>query len=119
MALAAVGHLRRARLRCQRRSREWRAHRARRSSQRAIVRLIVGEAVRISAAGAITGLTLAFILSQSVAGFLFGVAPRDPMTFGLVTLVLAVVATLASVAPLFARCGSIRSWHFVLSRQRR
>ena len=99
MALAAVGIFGVLAYGVQRRSREIGVRIALGARRSAIVRLIVGEAVRISAAGAITGLALAFILSQSVAGFLFGVAPRDPMTFGLVTLVLGVVATLASVAP--------------------
>jgi putative ABC transport system permease protein len=38
-------------------------------------------------------------LSQSIAAFLFGVQPIDPLTFGVVAIVLGVTAGLASVIP--------------------
>ncbi len=43
--------------------------------------LVLGNAARVIGLGVVIGLMLAFAFAQSVASFLFGVQPRDPVTF--------------------------------------
>ena len=50
-------------------------------------------------AGVALGLTAAVMLRYSVAGFLFGVQPFDPVTFVWVPIVLAVCAIAAMAVP--------------------
>jgi ABC-type antimicrobial peptide transport system permease subunit len=64
-----------------------------------VLRLVLGGAVRVIAAGIVVGLVFAAALSQTVSAFLFGVRPFDPLTFGGVTLVLIVTALVAMAAP--------------------
>ena len=49
--------------------------------------------------GALVGLALSAALSRSIATFLFGVQPLDPVTFAAVAAVLGLTAALATVAP--------------------
>jgi putative ABC transport system permease protein len=51
------------------------------------------------AAGTLVGLALAFALSKTIAAFLFGVQPIDPVTFVGVVVVLAATAALAAAVP--------------------
>jgi putative ABC transport system permease protein len=64
-----------------------------------VLRLVLTSAARVIGAGAAIGLVLAGLLSQSIAAFLVGVRPVDPLTFGAVVIVLAVTAGIASVIP--------------------
>jgi putative ABC transport system permease protein len=64
-----------------------------------VIRLVVGSAVRVIAAGVVIGLALAAVVGQSLATFLFGVQPLDSITFGSVMIVVAVTAAVAIVAP--------------------
>lgn len=64
-----------------------------------VLRLVVGSAVRVVAAGALVGLALSMVLSQLLTTMLFGVQPLDPLTFVLVTLVLALTAALSIAGP--------------------
>ena len=64
-----------------------------------VVRMIVREGMTVAALGAAAGLALAMLLMRSMAGLLYGVAPRDPLTFGIVSLVLMGVALLATYVP--------------------
>jgi len=45
------------------------------------------------------GLLAAALLGRSIASFLFGVTPLDPMTFGSVAIVLALTAASATAVP--------------------
>ena len=47
-----------------------------------VLGLVLGNAARVIGTGVAIGLMLAFAFAQSVASFLFGVQPRDPVTFG-------------------------------------
>ena len=51
-----------------------------------VLGLVLGNAARVIGSGVVIGLALAFAFAQSVAAFLFGVEPRDPVTFGSVGL---------------------------------
>ncbi|MDQ3211199.1 MAG: permease, partial [Acidobacteriota bacterium] len=57
---------------------------------------VVAEGLAVGGAGVILGLAAAAVLTRVMAGLLFGVAPRDPLTFfagGSLLLVVAVAAT--------------------------
>jgi putative ABC transport system permease protein len=64
-----------------------------------IVRLIVGEGMRVAAAGAAVGLIGAFAVTRLMRSLLYGVRPTDPATFTAVALFLAAVALGASWIP--------------------
>ena len=50
-------------------------------------------------AGIVVGISLAFAVTHGLARFLYGVGASDPTTFAAVTLVLTLVALLASYLP--------------------
>ena len=64
-----------------------------------VLGLVLGSAARVVAAGVVLGLGAALILAQTVSAFLFGVPPRDPVTFASVTMVLLLTAAVACTMP--------------------
>lgn len=64
-----------------------------------VMRLTMGQGVALAAAGIPVGLVVAFWLTRYVSGLLFGVGGLDPVTFGVVPLVLMGVAAVASYVP--------------------
>jgi putative ABC transport system permease protein len=64
-----------------------------------ILRLVVGQGMRMVAIGLIVGLVAAFALTRVMASLLFNVSARDPWIFVLVSLLLAAVAFFASFIP--------------------
>ena len=64
-----------------------------------IVRLVVGEGLRLALAGAVVGGAIALIAAPRIAPLLFNQPPRDPVVFGAVTAALLAVAILASMVP--------------------
>ena len=64
-----------------------------------VLGLVLGSAARVIGVGVAIGLVLAFAFAQSVATFLFGVQPRDPVTFASVGAVLVVTAMVACAVP--------------------
>jgi putative ABC transport system permease protein len=64
-----------------------------------VLRMIVGGALVLGACGIVLGGAGAFVLTQLMTRLLFGVSPEDPMTFALVSILLIVVAALASYLP--------------------
>ena len=64
-----------------------------------VLGLVVRQGAALTAFGVVLGLFLAFALSRLVRGFLYGLAPTDPVTFGVVVLLLSAVALLASYLP--------------------
>src|SRR5262249_38872533 len=67
--------------------------------RRSILQLVVGEGVRLSAAGMILGLAGAFAVTRAMASLLVGVTSTDPLTFVSIALLFAVVAIVASWLP--------------------
>ena len=51
------------------------------------------------ATGAVIGLALSTVSARLLASMLFGVQPLDPVTFGSVTVVLALTAAVSIVGP--------------------
>ena len=64
-----------------------------------VVRLVVGRALALAAIGVTIGLVVAGATTRFLSGMLFGVEPGDPLTFGLVALLLTAVAALAAYVP--------------------
>jgi putative ABC transport system permease protein len=81
------------------RSREFGVRIALGATAAGIMRLILGSAARVVAVGGAIGLAAAAVLVRTISTFLFGVEPLDPMTFGSVSLILALTAAIATAAP--------------------
>jgi ABC-type antimicrobial peptide transport system permease subunit len=71
-----------------------------------ILRLVLGNALRLILPGALLGLLLALGLSRLLSSLLFGIGPHDPVAFAEVTGLLILVALLATVVPA-ARATSV------------
>jgi predicted permease len=66
-----------------------------------IVRLVLGEAVRLVGVGAAVGLAAALLLTRPLAALLMpGISPTDPLSYVTVLLALTMTAVLASAAPI-------------------
>ena len=64
-----------------------------------IFRLVVGQGLRLSAAGIILGLAAAFELTRAMTSMLVGVKPTDPATFAAMAALFFAIAALASWLP--------------------
>jgi putative ABC transport system permease protein len=64
-----------------------------------VMRLVVGEGLRLSAVGAAIGLFGAAIAGRSLRALLFGVAPADPLVMVAVAAVTLAVAAVAAFIP--------------------
>jgi predicted permease len=64
-----------------------------------LLRLVVGQAMKVVVAGAAVGLAGALALTRLMETLLYGVGAADPLTFLSVSLVLVAVALLASYVP--------------------
>ncbi len=65
------------------------------SDRRSVLRLVLGEGMRLAALGIVIGLIGAVGASRLLAGLLYGVDPLDPVAFSLVPITLVAVAALA------------------------
>jgi len=64
-----------------------------------LVRLVVGEGMRVALVGTAAGLAGAFAVTRLMSSLLYGVRATDPVTFAGVALLLAAVAFAASWIP--------------------
>jgi putative ABC transport system permease protein len=64
-----------------------------------VVRLVMGQSVRLALAGIAIGLVGAILGTRMLQSLLFGVSPTDPIVLTIVPLVLVGIAALASFAP--------------------
>ena len=64
-----------------------------------VLGMIVRQGLWLTLTGVIAGSLLAGALSRSMAGLLFGIGPFDPLTFGCMAFLLALVATAAYAIP--------------------
>jgi ABC-type antimicrobial peptide transport system permease subunit len=85
----------------QQRTREFGVRIALGASAGTILKMVLANAARVIGAGALIGLVLAALLAQSIAVFLFGVQPLDPLTFAGVVIVLGATAAIASLIPAY------------------
>jgi ABC-type antimicrobial peptide transport system permease subunit len=61
--------------------------------------MVVMQGLKLTIAGIVIGLGCAFLLTRLLAALLFGVTARDPVVFGSVPLLLALVALVAVWIP--------------------
>ena len=66
---------------------------------RDVIGMVVRRGMRLTLIGAAAGLALSFALTRLMSTLLFGVGATDPLTFALVSLLLAGVAMLACYIP--------------------
>jgi predicted permease len=65
----------------------------------AILRLIVGDGLRLTASGLIAGLAIAWVLSPSLSDLLYNVSPQDALVFLLAAAAVLGTALIASAIP--------------------
>jgi putative ABC transport system permease protein len=66
---------------------------------RDVIRLVLGEGLRITTIGIVVGVAIALYAGRFVAPLLFRVEPTDPIVFGGVIAILLLTATLAALIP--------------------
>jgi predicted permease len=64
-----------------------------------VLRLVVGQGLRLAFAGLALGLLVAFFATRLLSDLLFGVSAHDPLTFVGVALILTIAAVLACYIP--------------------
>jgi putative ABC transport system permease protein len=99
LALAAVGIYGVLAYSVSERTREIGVRMALGAEPRSIISLVLGSGSRLIAGGLAAGVAGAFALSGLLKTMLFGVSPRDPITFIVVPVILAAVGLLAAYLP--------------------
>jgi len=66
---------------------------------RDVLFMILREGMTLVLIAILIGLSLAFVATKLLSGFIYGISSSDPLTFGGVALVLALVALVASYLP--------------------
>jgi ABC-type antimicrobial peptide transport system permease subunit len=69
------------------------------ATQRNVVGLIVTQGMKLAFVGVAVGIVVAFALGRLISGFLFGVQSTDLLTFAATSILMAIVAALASYIP--------------------
>jgi predicted permease len=69
------------------------------AQRRSVFGMILGQGARMAVLGIVIGLVLAALLTRTIASFLFGVHPLDPLTLAIGTLLLIGVTLLACYVP--------------------
>jgi putative ABC transport system permease protein len=65
----------------------------------AVLKMILNQGLRTIFVGVVIGIIASLLLARTVKSLLFDVTPTDPLTFGLVTLLLVGTALLACYIP--------------------
>jgi putative ABC transport system permease protein len=66
---------------------------------RDVLRLVVGDGMKIAAIGLLVGMVAAFLAARAMTGLLFGVRPSDPLTYLVIAAVLGLAALAACYFP--------------------
>jgi len=69
------------------------------AGRRNILKMVLGQAMRLAGLGAASGLIGALIMSRLMVGVLYGVKPTDPATFAGLALLLVAVGLLSCYIP--------------------
>ncbi len=64
-----------------------------------ILRLVMGRSLRLIVSGIAVGLVAALAATRVLSSLLYSIGPHDPVTFGVVTLLLVLVAMVAALIP--------------------
>ena len=71
------------------------------ADRRAVLRLVLGQGLRLALAGLAAGLLLSLASGQVLARLLYGMSPRDAGTFAVAAIVMIVMSALATLGPAF------------------
>jgi putative ABC transport system permease protein len=82
-----------------RRTREFGIRMALGAEKSDVLRMVIGQGLKLALIGVAIGVVGAFILTRFLASLLYGVKPTDPLTFTAVSLILIAVALLACYIP--------------------
>jgi predicted permease len=99
LALAAIGIYGIISYGVRRRTREIGIRMALGASPTSVLRLVVGQGMRLAFVGLALGVIFALVATRAMARLLYGIGPTDPATFAAITVLLAVVAFVASWLP--------------------
>ena len=69
------------------------------ASRDAVLRLVVGEGLRLAFAGILAGLAASALLTRVLRGLVYGVSATDPLAYASVVVVLVIVAAIAAYVP--------------------
>jgi len=69
------------------------------AQRRNVLRLVLGDGLKMAVSGVAVGLLAALALTRLLTGLVYGVSTTDPLTFGTIALLLMVVALLACYLP--------------------
>jgi predicted permease len=69
------------------------------ATQREILKLVVFQGMTLAVSGVAIGLVAAFVFGRLMQTLLFGISAADPLTFGAISLILTLVALLATYVP--------------------
>jgi putative ABC transport system permease protein len=83
----------------QQRVRDFGVRRALGATTSDVLRIVVGSAAGVIAAGVVIGLGLSMALGRLLGSMLFGVQPLDPVTFVSVAIALALTAAVSIAGP--------------------
>jgi len=70
-----------------------------------ILRLVMGRSLRLILSGIAVGLVAASAATRVLSSLLYSIGPHDPLTFGLVALLLVLVAIVAALIPARSATG--------------
>jgi putative ABC transport system permease protein len=68
---------------------------------RAVLRMVVGHGLKLVSVGLVLGIVASYAVARTVASFLYETESHDLVTFGLVPIVLLVVALVACALPAY------------------
>jgi putative ABC transport system permease protein len=69
------------------------------ASRANVLGLVVGRGMTFAGAGIASGVLAALLLTRVMSGLIYGVGPRDPLTFAVATFVLLAIAAAACAVP--------------------
>lgn len=64
-----------------------------------VLKLVIGQGMKVAIIGIVIGLTGAFLLTRLMSSLLFGVSATDPITFVTIAALLTIIALLANYIP--------------------
>ncbi|MGV3516323.1 ADOP family duplicated permease [Luteitalea sp.] len=69
------------------------------ATRTSVLRLMIGQGLRLALAGIVVGLVLATAAARMIAPYLFSISPLDPVAFAAMSILFALVALVASFIP--------------------
>jgi ABC-type antimicrobial peptide transport system permease subunit len=99
LALAAIGTYGILSYSVSERTREIGIHMALGATRGSVLGLVLGQGLRLTIIGLITGLAAAMVLTRLLQAQLFNVKPTDPMTLTIVTAFIGLIALIACYVP--------------------